>query len=154
MIELRAADEDQNREPLQLDKLMEEVVFAHNDKIKEYEGVANYDNLGEYFCNATDMKLLFQNLVINGLKYNQADTQSINTQSTIEANKKLIIFKDNGIGIDVKYQDKIFNFFERLHVKSEYEGIGNGLGICKYTGTIRVESIVGQGSTFIIEFPR
>jgi signal transduction histidine kinase len=66
--------------------------------------------------------------------------------------------KDNGIGFDEKYLDRIFQPFQRLHGRSEYEGTGMGLAICRkiverHSGTITAKSISGKGSTFIITLP-
>ena len=66
--------------------------------------------------------------------------------------------KDNGIGFEMKYLDRIFQPFERLHGRSEFEGTGMGLAICKkiverHQGTITAQSIVGEGSTFIVILP-
>jgi light-regulated signal transduction histidine kinase (bacteriophytochrome) len=65
---------------------------------------------------------------------------------------------DNGIGFDEKYLDRIFNVFQRLHARNEYEGTGVGLAVCRriverHHGTITAKSSPGQGSTFIITLP-
>lgn len=93
-----------------------------------------------------------------GLKYNKSIQPIVNIKSEQDLEKRTIQFSDNGIGIEQEYQDKIFDFFHRLHVKSDYEGTGIGLGICnyivgKYNGQIHVVSTVGRGSTFIVELP-
>ena len=67
-------------------------------------------------------------------------------------------FQDNGIGIENKYHNRIFELFQRLHTLSDFEGTGLGLGICAkivklYHGEIWVESSPGQGSTFMIQLP-
>ena len=69
-----------------------------------------------------------------------------------------IIFKDNGIGFDEKYAEQIFEVFQRLHGRSEYEGSGIGLSVCKkiverHGGSIEAKSELGEGATFIIRMP-
>jgi signal transduction histidine kinase len=70
-----------------------------------------------------------------------------------------IRFADNGIGFDEKYLDRIFNVFQRLHGRNEYEGTGIGLAVCRkiaerHGGTITATSREGQGSTFVVSLPR
>ena len=69
-----------------------------------------------------------------------------------------ICIEDNGIGFDEKYLEKMFTIFQRLHSKTEYEGSGIGLAICRkiptrHNGTITAQSTLGVGSTFIITLP-
>jgi light-regulated signal transduction histidine kinase (bacteriophytochrome) len=102
---------------------------------------------------------LFNNLVGNGLKYNQAAAPEVligaspATTGNGDGNPVVVYVRDNGIGIDPKYHEQIFGIFRRLHLPEEYEGTGAGLAICKkiveaHGGRIWVESQPGQGSTF------
>jgi len=159
VIELRGDDAESDEALHDLNRIMEETLFAMKEEIVQFNGEVNYEDLGRYNCNSSDMNLLFQNLIVNGLKYNKSEKPEVNIYSKLTNTAKVLSFVDNGIGIEKKYQDKIFEFFHRLHVKSEYEGTGIGLGICnyiagKYNGAIRVESREGSGSTFIVELPR
>lgn len=156
VIELRGQDD--TREVQNLDKILESTLFNLDNEISQYNGQVNYESLGYFNCKSTDMTLLFQNIIMNGLKYNKSNQPIVNIKSEQDPEKRIIRFSDNGIGIEQEYQDKIFDFFQRLHVKSDYEGTGIGLGICnyivgKYNGHIHVESAVGKGSTFIVELP-
>lgn len=100
---------------------------------------------------------LFQNLLVNSVKYRAQDRPlrvSI-TAERVDRDWWRFAISDNGIGIDAKYFDKIFEIFQRLNPASEAEGTGIGLTLCRrivehFGGTIRVESKLGEGSTFFL----
>jgi signal transduction histidine kinase len=98
---------------------------------------------------------LFQNLIENGIKYNEQSEKKINLTYYDLTDSHLIKVEDNGIGIDEKYHDQIFTMFKRLHTNQQYEGTGLGLAICeklvaKMNGKIWFESEVGVGTTFFV----
>lgn len=100
---------------------------------------------------------LFRNLIDNALKYRGADAPQIEIQAKEGSGDWLFSVRDNGIGIDRKYWAGIFTPFSRLH-GAEIPGVGLGLAICKkivdaHGGTIRIESVVGGGSTFFFTLP-
>jgi PAS domain S-box-containing protein len=106
---------------------------------------------------------LLNNLISNGLKYNESPRAEVVVGATTGGNgqpEHLATFwvRDNGIGIDPRYQDQIFKIFRRLHRREEYEGTGAGLAICKkvieaHGGRIWVESEEGRGATFYFTLP-
>jgi PAS domain S-box-containing protein len=103
---------------------------------------------------------LLANLVGNGLKYNKDPEPVVEVGATeAEPGRGVTLsVRDNGIGIDPRFHDKIFRLFRRLHTREEYEGTGAGLAICQkiveaHGGTIRVESEPGRGSTFLVTLP-
>jgi light-regulated signal transduction histidine kinase (bacteriophytochrome) len=108
----------------------------------------------EFVGNYTKLKQVFQNLINNAIKFQIKGTPpkiEITCEDLVD--KYQISIKDNGIGIEQKYMEKIFLVFQRLHTKIEYEGSGIGLAICKkiveqHGGDIWVESELGKGSTF------
>ena len=109
--------------------------------------------------DASQLLLLFQNLVSNGLKYSDPDNGEvrISAQETNQCWK--ICVTDNGIGIEPQYHATIFEIFKRLHGYGEYAGTGIGLAICKkitdrHGGTITVKSTPGKGSIFCVELPK
>lgn len=108
----------------------------------------------------TQFVQLFQNLISNSLKYCSKDKVPELTIALMEQNGMYhILFRDNGIGIESKYHEKIFEPFKRLHASSDYEGTGIGLSICKkiveqHHGSIHLESDLGMGSTFIVILPK
>lgn len=114
------------------------------------------DPLPRVLGNESRLLMLLQNLISNGIKFNQSDPPRVDI-GLGEARDGLIevYVKDNGIGISPEYQEQIFQIFERLHARSEYPGTGAGLAIVQriaesHGGTIRVESEEGQGATFFI----
>jgi signal transduction histidine kinase len=116
------------------------------------------------------MRQLFQNLIANAIKFHRPNTPPavwIDGELTEEAFPQTngvhvpacrITVRDSGIGFDEKYLDRIFQVFQRLHGRDEYEGSGVGLAICRkiterHGGTITATSRTGEGATFIIKLP-
>ncbi len=102
--------------------------------------------------------LLLQNIIDNGIKYNENVTKIISIHPTFKENVFQIDISDNGIGISSEYHQKIFGIFERLHGSAKYQGSGIGLASCKEVmlqlgGDILVHSEAGKGSTFSLVFP-
>ncbi len=101
---------------------------------------------------------LFQNLICNGIKYNQSEIPRVDISVERRDGFWRFCVEDNGIGIAKEHLDDVFIVFRRLHGKQEYSGTGIGLGICKrivqrFDGEIWVESVPGEGSCFYFEFP-
>ena len=140
-------------------------------RINETETEIVVNQLPIIEAESSQMHQLLQNLVGNALKFMQPDKRpkiqimSKSTQGRSLASGRLnqqemvqIIVKDNGIGIEEKYQERIFQLFERLHSRQTYEGTGIGLAICRkivdrHNGRISVQSELGKGTTFIINLP-
>jgi len=104
------------------------------------------------------IKTVFQNLVENGLKYNDSEHPTVTITYKPLQDGFQIIFKDNGIGMESRYLDQIFEMFKRLHSQTEYEGTGIGLALVKRIVeqlgcSISVISFVGKGTEFRILFP-
>jgi two-component system sensor histidine kinase/response regulator len=147
-------------EKVDLNALLEEIKADLKVRIEERSGEVVVEKLPGIFTQRVWMKELLTNLIDNGLKFNKSDKPKV--EISCEESEKSYLFKvkDDGIGIEEKYQANIFNLFERLHSQSEYEGTGAGLAICKKIveelgGTIRVESkSVEEGSTFFFTIPK
>jgi PAS domain S-box-containing protein len=117
-------------------------------------------------AEALQMRQLLQNLIGNALKFRRpeeppvvkVEAQIISDPGTPARQLCKLMVSDNGIGFDEKYLDRIFNVFQRLHTRNEYEGTGMGLAITKkialyHSGEITAKSTPGQGATFIVTLP-
>lgn len=108
----------------------------------------------------TLLKIVFQNLINNALKFVKIDKIPQVFINYKEGDKDHIFeIIDNGIGIEKEYLERIFIMFERLHSSSKYEGSGIGLATCKkimllHNGNISIDSSLGKGSTFTLTIPR
>ncbi|TFF99206.1 MAG: hypothetical protein EU541_05560 [Promethearchaeota archaeon] len=129
----------------------------HN-AIKENNATIIYEDMPTIMVDRTHILQLFQNLISNSIKFRREKPPEI--KIGFEKKEKYWEFyvKDNGIGIEEEYFDRIFDIFQRLHTREEYEGSGIGLAICKriierFGGKIWVESEVGKGSTFFFTIP-
>jgi light-regulated signal transduction histidine kinase (bacteriophytochrome) len=137
-----------------MNEVMHTVLEILKHKIREAGAEVEVEKLPVLSnTSKTQMLQLMQNLLSNALKYHGDEKPRVKICATEEEGKWLFSVKDNGIGIDPKFQEKVFIIFQRLHNKKEYSGTGIGLSICKkiverHGGKIWVESQSGQGSTF------
>ena len=122
--------------------------------IREQNAVVTHDPLPAIMADEILLTQLLQNLISNAIKFKSKDVQPLVHICVIEGHDDWTFsVKDNGIGIDLKYKDRIFIIFQRLHTREEYPGTGIGLAVCKkiveyHGGTIWVDSAPGQGTTF------
>ncbi|MGZ4953172.1 MAG: sensor histidine kinase [Halobacteriota archaeon] len=120
-----------------------------------------HDPLPIVWGDVGQLALVFQNLVSNAIKFRHSDrTPTIHVSATCLKNAKMWQFavRDNGIGIEAQYGDRIFVVFQRLHTIDEYPGTGMGLALCmkiiqRHGGRIWVDSTRGEGSTFYFTLP-
>lgn len=111
------------------------------------------ENLPVLYADEVQMVQVFQNLISNSIKFQANGTPRIHVSADHEGQEWIIKVRDNGIGIDPKYFNKLFAIFKRLHRREEYPGTGIGLAICKkiidrHKGRIWIESEPGKGATF------
>lgn len=147
-------------EKVDMNKLMKKVVGAHHFQISELSGRINIENLPDCYGDDQQLNQLFSNLLSNAIKYRDKDKQlQIKISATNTLNKVIYIITDNGIGIDSRYHEKIWNIFYRTHPQSQIPGDGVGLSVVKqiaerHYGKVWVESEEGQGSTFFVELQK
>jgi PAS domain S-box-containing protein len=122
--------------------------------IEESSAVVTHDPLPPVMADDMQLTQLFQNLVGNAIKYQKSGVPRVHISAARNGGKQWdFAVKDNGLGIDPQYFERIFGMFQRLHKRDEFAGTGIGLAICKkiverHGGHIWVESKQGQGSTF------
>ena len=121
--------------------------------IKESGAIIHISKLPVINGNAPQIDQLFQNLLGNAIKYRSHQVPVVEVGCQEYEDEYEFFVKDNGIGFDNRYSDKVFVIFQRLHTKQEYSGTGIGLAICKriverHGGKIRVDAEPGKGSNF------
>ncbi len=137
---------------IDMHNVLGQVVNNLSIRIQEQNAMITNDDLPEVFADEGQMMQLLQNLIINSLKFCK-DPPRIHVSAKEEKDQYIFSVKDNGIGIESQYYNKIFQIFQRLHPRDEYGGTGIGLAICKriierHGGKIWVESVSGNGSVF------
>ena len=150
----RVGRTEDNIEEVNLNKLINDVLILFRKQIEETNAVITVAHLPTLQTYKSPMRQIFQNLIGNSLKYQQQGSIPVIEVSYEETEQHWeFSVKDNGIGIDAEYFDKIFIIFQRLHNKDQYSGTGMGLAVTKKIvesmgGNIWVASEEGKGSTF------
>lgn len=126
--------------------------------IKDSSALVTHDPLPIVVGDGSQLQQLLQNLIDNGIKFRNEKAPVIHVSCRREGKEWLFSVKDNGIGIDPQYAERIFVLFQRLHTRAEYPGTGIGLAVCKrivgrHGGRIWVESEPGTGATFNFTLP-
>lgn len=144
-------------QPVSLEAALERTLSYFQNSIAETGAVITHDPLPVVDGNSAHFTEIFQNLIGNALKYRSEREPRIRIRARLQGTEWVISVQDNGIGIEAKYLERIFESLKRLH-GGEVPGTGLGLTICKkiverYGGRIWVESQSGQGSTFFFTLP-
>jgi light-regulated signal transduction histidine kinase (bacteriophytochrome) len=133
---------------------LEQAMINLRGAIQESGALVTHDPLPPVMADERQLIQLFQNLVGNAIKYQNPGVPKVHISAAKNGGKQWIFsVRDNGLGIDPQYFERIFGMFQRLHKREEFAGTGIGLAICKkiverHGGNISVESQPGQGSTF------
>jgi PAS domain S-box-containing protein len=144
---------------IKMDKIMDNVLSNLHLISKEKNAkITVQEPLPTIIGDESQMMHVFQNLIANGIKFNDKESPEINITTEQDENGCIFSVSDNGIGISPEYHAQIFEIFKRLHDREKYPGTGIGLAICKkiierHGGKIWVESNYGNGSTFYFNIP-
>jgi light-regulated signal transduction histidine kinase (bacteriophytochrome) len=145
--------------PVDAEKLLAQVLRALHPLIEESQAHITHDTLPVVTADAPQISLVLQNLIENGIKFRKDDAPEIHVSAKEAIDEWIFSVRDNGIGIEPQYQERVFRLFQRLHTRSERSGTGIGLALCKrvvdrHGGRIWFESTPGEGATFYFTLPR
>jgi hypothetical protein len=141
-----------------LDAILNEALRNLKTSIETAQVKITRDPLPSLRVDSTQIMQIFQNLIGNAIKFHSERPPEIHIGAQHEPDRWVITVRDNGIGIEPQYFDRIFQIFQRLHTRAHYPGTGIGLAICKkmverHGGAIWVQSQPGQGSAFHFSLP-
>jgi len=145
-------------EPTDMERVLKKTISSLRAGIENSGAIISHDPLPTLPVDPSQMARLFQNLIGNALKFHGVEPLKIHVSAQSRNGEWLFSIKDNGIGMDKKFSERIFKIFQRLHTKEEYPGTGIGLAVCKkiverHGGKIWVESALGEGATFYFTVP-
>ena len=145
---------EKKRSMIDMNELIENIMNDMTDRIASNGAKVNWEGLPYILGYDVELRSLFQNLLSNAMKFQKEGVTPVVDISAREIDTGFeFSVKDNGIGIGAKHKERIFEIFQRLHNKDQYEGTGIGLAHCKkivnlHNGTIWVESELGKGCNF------
>lgn len=144
--------------PTDCERVLQNVLNNLKVAIEENGASVTHEPLPTIMADSFQLIQLFQNLIMNAIKFRSKAPPRVHISAERGANEWIFSVRDNGIGIDPQYKERIFMIFQRLHGKGEYSGTGIGLAICKkiveyHFGKIWVESESGKGAIFYFTFP-
>jgi PAS domain S-box-containing protein len=155
----RVGIKSEDFKPVSSEAALRRALFNLRAAIDESGAVVTHDTMPTVHADEVQLGQLFQNLMGNALKFRSASVPRIHIGVAEKDSEWEFEVRDNGIGIEPQYFERIFMVFQRLHNKGEYPGTGIGLAICKkvverHGGRIWVESRLGEGSSFHFTLPK
>jgi PAS domain S-box-containing protein len=144
---------DRESAPVEMETVFARVMETYQPMIDESKGSIIHDALPVVLGNHEQLIQLLQNLIDNSIKFRSKEPPRIQVGARQLSERWLIFVRDNGIGIDPQYTERVFVIFQRLHSRDDYPGTGIGLAICRkiierHGGHIWVDSEPGKGATF------
>ncbi|TAH33819.1 MAG: hybrid sensor histidine kinase/response regulator [Alphaproteobacteria bacterium] len=155
----RIGREEIKFEKVDCNQVMKEVLGEFESIIESKKADIRLGSLPALQTSQTLVRVLFQNLIGNALKFQARDhTPEIRIEAQLATDTWEFRISDNGIGIDPNFNSRVFTIFQRIHRKEDFPGTGIGLSTCKKFielcgGTIRFQSSPGQGTTFFFTLP-
>jgi signal transduction histidine kinase len=155
----RVASEAKPLEPVDLEAALGDTLKDLEIRIEDCGATVTHDPLPTVRADPVQIRQLLLNLISNGMKFQAPEQKpAVQVSATRQGREWRFGVRDNGIGIDAQYIKNLFQIFKRLHSRDEYPGTGIGLAVCKkiverHGGRIWVESVLGQGSTFLFTLP-
>ena len=163
----RAGRDNEAFKSISLNTVVDSVLDTIDERVKETDAIIKVEPLPEIEAHPNQLEQLFLNLLTNALKFKKESEnpeiniwcEEVNEAYDSQLTAYRIHIEDNGIGFDEKYIDRIFEIFQRLHGRHQYEGTGIGLAICRkivenHGGKIYAKSKKGKGSTFVVKLPK
>jgi PAS domain S-box-containing protein len=144
--------------PVSLEEVLAETLQGLRVVLAESGAAVTHGPLPVVHADPIQMRQLFSNFISNALKFQGTDPPAVHVHAEREGAGWMISIRDNGIGIEAQYLERIFIVFQRLHGRDDYPGTGIGLALCKriverHGGRIWVESEPGRGSAFFFTLP-
>jgi len=154
----RVGRRQQSLLPVQCETIFQNVVQSLQQAILDSHATVTAGPLPTVLADTTELTQLLQNLIGNAIKFHGPQPPVVHVEVSRQAGYWQFAVRDNGIGIEPEYFEKVFVIFQRLHSRTDYPGTGLGLAICKKIidragGRIWIESTPGQGTTFFFTLP-
>ncbi len=147
------------KEEINTEEALQIVIHNLKDAIDREKATVTYDDLPAIRFNEPAFQPIFQNLILNGIRYRSSKNPIVNISAREEEDFWVFSVKDNGMGIEEKFYRRVFEMFQRLHRTEDIAGTGMGLPLCKkiierHGGDIWLESKIGEGTTFHFSIPK